>query len=110
MQVNMPTAVSRSEGYERRQWQKLGGGMATTCILLAKTFLIMKSSFPHNRPPATRLRQCRTVQGLITNVFGQQPVPSHRFLFGLTWRGDFARARILRFFVIALWIHQNPLL
>ena len=40
--------------------------------------------------------------GLITNVFGQRPVPSRRFRFGLTWRGDFARERILRFFMIAV--------
>ncbi len=76
-------------------------GIATCCRrrAFAKT---SKSSFPHNRPPATRLRQCRTVLGLITNVFGQQPVPSRRFRFGLTWRGDFARARILHFFMIAV--------
>ena len=66
-----------------------------------------KSRFPHNRPPATRLRQCSSVSGLITNVFGQQPVPSRCFLFGLTWRGDFAR--ILRFFIIALWSTESKL-
>jgi len=62
-------------------------GIATCCRrrAFAKT---SKSSFPHNRPPATRLRQCRTVPGLITNVFGQQPVPSRRFRNSDSgWRG-----------------------
>ena len=30
-----------------------------------------------------------------------------KFLFGLTWRGDFAR--ILRFFIIALWLTESKL-